>query len=70
MVFQKNVLCGEYSIEFVNDEKVPRCAGKENCKISNKEALIFFGSKSGLDIDGLGRETIETLLNENLNNKF
>ena len=67
---QKKCLCKEYSIEFVNDEKVPRCAGKEKCKIASKEALIFFGSKSGLDIDGLGRETVETLLNENLISNF
>ena len=67
---QKKCLCEEHSIEFVNDEKVPRCAGKEKCKIASKEALIFFGSKSGLDIDGLGRETVETLLNENLITNF
>ncbi len=67
---QKKCLCEEYSIVFVNDEKVPRCAGKEKCKIASKEALIFFGSKSGLDIDGLGRETVETLLNENLITNF
>ncbi|RZP24981.1 MAG: NAD-dependent DNA ligase LigA [Candidatus Actinomarinales bacterium] len=67
---QKKCLCDEYSIEFVNGEKVPRCAGKEKCKIASKEALIFFGSKSGLDIDGLGRETVETLLNENLITNF
>ena len=67
---QKKCLCEEYSIEFVNEEKVPRCAGKEKCKIASKEALIFFGSKSGLDIDGLGRETVETLLNENLISNF
>tara|TARA_A100001015_G_scaffold164726_2_gene183164 strand:- start:3571 stop:5643 length:2073 start_codon:yes stop_codon:yes gene_type:complete len=67
---QKKCLCDEYSIEFVNGEKVPRCAGKEKCKIASKEALIFFGSKSGLDIEGLGRETVETLLNENLITNF
>jgi len=63
---QKNCLCGEHLIEFINEEKVPRCAGKEKCKIANKESIIFYGSKSGLDIDGLGRETVETLLSENL----
>jgi len=67
---QEKCLCEEYLIEFVKDEKVPRCAGKEKCKIASKEALIFFGSKSGLDIDGLGRETVETLLNENLIKNF
>ena len=63
---QKKCPCGESFIEYIKDEKVPRCTGKEKCKIANKEALIYFGSKSGLDIDGLGRETVETLLNENL----
>ncbi len=43
---------------------------RKKCKIASKEALIFFGSKSGLDIDGLGRETVETLLNENLITNF
>ena len=38
---QKNCLCGEHLIEFINDEKVPRCAGKEKCKIANKESIIF-----------------------------
>ena len=67
---QKKCLCDEFLIEFINDEKVPRCAGKEKCKIASKEALIFYGSKSGLDIDGLGRETVEVLLNENLISSF
>ena len=67
---QKKCLCDEFLIEFINDEKVPRCAGKEKCKIASKEALIFYGSKSGLDIDGLGKETVEVLLNENLISSF
>ena len=67
---QKNCLCGDHLIEFINEEKVPRCAGKEKCKIANKESIIFYGSKSGLDIDGLGRETVETLLSENLISNF
>ena len=62
--------CGEYKIEFVNEEKVPRCSGYHKCKIAKKEALIFFASKSGLDIDGLGRETVETLLTHNLIDSF
>ena len=62
--------CGEYKIEFVNEEKVPRCSGYHKCKIAKKEALIFFASKSGLDIDGLGRETVDTLLTHNLIDSF
>ncbi|MGI9571850.1 MAG: helix-hairpin-helix domain-containing protein, partial [Candidatus Actinomarinaceae bacterium] len=67
---QKSCPCGDSFIEFINDEKVPRCTGKEKCKVANKEALIFFGSKTGLDIDGLGRETVETLIDENLITSF
>ena len=67
---QNNCPCGEFVIKYINDEKVPRCTGKEKCKVAKKEALIFFGSKSGLDIDGLGRETVETLINENLITSF
>jgi len=62
--------CGEYKIEFVKEEKVPRCSGYHKCKIAKKETLIFFASKSGLDIDGLGRETVDTLLTHNLIESF
>ena len=67
---KKSCPCGESFIEFINDAKVTRCTGKEKCKVANKEALIFFGSKTGLDIDGLGRETVETLIDENLITSF
>jgi len=58
--------CGKYKIEYKKDEKVPRCSGGTNCPVSKKESLIFFASKNGLDIDGLGRETIELLLESNI----
>lgn len=58
--------CGDYEIEFINEEKVPRCKGKSKCNLAKKEGLIFFGSRSGLEIDGLGKETIETLIQNNL----
>ncbi|MDA3013682.1 MAG: NAD-dependent DNA ligase LigA [Actinomycetota bacterium] len=67
---QKICPCGEFKIEFVKDEKVPRCSGFQNCKIAKKETLIFFASKSGLDIDGLGRETVEVLISNNLVQSF
>jgi len=67
---QKICPCGEFKIEFVKDEKVPRCSGFQNCKIAKKETLIFFASKSGLDIDGLGRETVEVLISNNLVKSF
>ena len=60
--------CGDYQIEFINEEKVPRCKGKSKCNLAKKEGMIFFGSRSGLEIDGLGKETIETLIQNNLIN--
>ena len=62
----KECPCGESIIEFFEDEKVPRCKKKLSCKIAQKESIIFFGSKSGLDIDGLGKETVDTLLEKKL----
>ena len=54
--------CNNYEIEFIKDEKVPRCKGKSKCNLAKKEGMIFFGSRAGLEIDGLGKETIETLI--------
>ena len=58
--------CNEYEIEFIKDEKVPRCKGKSKCNLAKKEGMIFFGSRAGLEIDGLGKETIETLIENKL----
>ncbi len=58
--------CGEFKINFYKDEKVPRCSGNSSCKIAKKEAVIFFASRAGLEIDGMGKETVETLLKEKL----
>ena len=58
--------CGDYKIDFQKEEKVPRCSGGSACRIAKKESLIFFSSRSGLEIDGMGKETIETLLNVGL----
>ena len=67
---QKACPCGEYEIEFINDEKVPRCSGNYACVIAKKEMLIYFASKAGLDIEGLGKETVETLIENNLVNSY
>ena len=67
---QKACPCGEYEIEFINDEKVPRCSGSYACVIAKKEMLIYFASKAGLDIEGLGKETVETLIENNLVNSY
>ena len=58
--------CKKYEIEFIKDEKVPRCKGKSKCSLAKKEGIIFFGSRAGLEIDGLGKETIETLIENKL----
>ena len=67
---QKTCPCGENEIEFINDEKVPRCSGNYECVIAKKEMLIYFASKAGLDIEGLGKETVETLIENNLVNSY
>ena len=54
--------CGEFKINFPKDEKVPRCTGGTSCKIAKKESIIFFASRTGLEIDGMGKETIESLI--------
>ena len=64
----KKCPCGEFSIELIDEEKVPRCVGGQSCNLAKKEAIIFFGSKSGLEIDGFGRETVEVLLKSKLIN--
>ena len=58
--------CGEFKINFPEDEKVPRCTGGTLCKIAKKESIIFFASRTGLEIDGMGKETIESLMKFNL----
>ena len=58
--------CGEFEIVFNKDEKVPRCSGGSSCHIVRKESLLFFGSKKGLNIDGFGKETVETLIEKGL----
>ena len=62
----KTCPCGEYEIEFIKEEKVPRCSNSQKCTLAKKERLIFYASKQGLDIDGLGRETVEVLIDQNL----
>ena len=62
----KTCPCGEYEIIFHKEEKVPRCSGGSSCKIAKKESIIFFASRAGLEIDGMGKETVEILLSTGL----
>ncbi|MDP0588665.1 MAG: NAD-dependent DNA ligase LigA [Candidatus Endonucleobacter bathymodioli] len=42
------------------------CVGRMGCKAQRKQAIIHFVSKSALGIDGLGSETVDMLVNEDL----
>ena len=59
MDFRQNCPCGDYEIEFIKEEKVPRCSNSQKCTLAKKERLIFYASKQG-------RETVEVLIDQNL----
>ncbi|MDP0562775.1 MAG: NAD-dependent DNA ligase LigA [Candidatus Endonucleobacter sp. (ex Gigantidas childressi)] len=42
------------------------CVGRMGCKAQRKQAIIYFASKKALGIEGLGSETIDILVNEDL----
>lgn len=47
------------------DEVVPRCPNR-NCPAQVKESIIFFASRQAMDIEGLGRKTVEQFINAGL----
>ena len=47
------------------DEVVPRCPNR-NCPAQLKESIIFFASRQAMDIEGLGRKTVEQFINAGL----
>ncbi len=47
-------------------EKVARCTGGYSCPSRLREWLFYFGSRAGMDIDGLGYKTIDLLIREGL----
>lgn len=51
-------------IEF--DGPIARCTGGLTCDAQRRRSVQYYASRTGLDIDGLGEQTIETLLNEGL----
>lgn len=61
--FQFPTHCPECSTELVRDEGgvFIRCLNPV-CPAQLKQKLIFFGSRTGMDIDGLGEEVVELLL--------
>lgn len=47
-------------------EKVARCTGGLACPSRLREWLFYFASRSGMDVEGLGYKTIDTLMTEGL----
>lgn len=42
------------------------CTGGYRCRAQKKWAIIHYGSKRAMDIDGLGKETVEALIHQGL----
>lgn len=58
-------VCGSIVIK-EDDKAVIRCTGGVKCSAQRKELLTHFASRSGMDIQGFGKETIETLVDDGL----
>ncbi|MFQ5431634.1 MAG: NAD-dependent DNA ligase LigA [Nitrospinota bacterium] len=56
--------CGEKT-ERIEGEAAWRCTNK-NCPARLRESIVYFVSKSGMDIDGLGPSTIDQLLEKGM----
>ena len=48
------------------DQKVARCTGGLTCPSRLREWLAFFAGRSAMDIDGMGYQTIQLLIDEKL----
>ncbi|MCO8124801.1 NAD-dependent DNA ligase LigA [Stieleria sp. TO1_6] len=59
--------CPECQTELVRDEGgvYIRCPNPQ-CPAQLKQRLVYFGSRAGMDIDGLGEEVVDLLLGHNL----
>jgi DNA ligase (NAD+) len=66
-VFQFPERCPECDTELVRDEGgvYIRCPNPE-CPAQLRQRLIYFGSRPGMDIDGLGEEVVDLLLEHGL----
>ena len=53
-------VCGATVIK-KEGEAAARCSGKHACSAQNVQSLEHFADRSAMDIDGLGKETIEAL---------
>ncbi len=58
-------VCGS-AIERPQDEAVARCTGGLYCPAQRKQALIHFGSRRAMDIEGLGEKLVDQLVDAGL----
>lgn len=66
--FPTNCPVCDSAIEF--DGPIARCTGGLACDAQRKRSVQYYASRTGLDIDGLGEKTIETLINQELVNSI
>ena len=65
--FEFPTLCPECQTELVRDDGgvYIRCPNP-SCSAQLRQRLVYFGSRAGMDIDGLGDEMVDVLLQKNL----
>jgi len=56
-------VCGS-AIEKPRDEAIARCTGGLYCPAQRKQALMHFASRRAMNIDGLGKQLIERLVDD------
>lgn len=56
-------VCGS---EIEVDGPIARCSGGLGCPSQKQRAIEYYASRDGLDIDGLGEETVTTLIDEGI----
>jgi DNA ligase (NAD+) len=58
-------VCGS-PLEKIEGEAIYRCVGGWSCRAQRTQAIIHFGQRRAMDIDGLGDKLIEQLVQANL----
>jgi DNA ligase (NAD+) len=66
--FQYPTTCPECGTRLVRDpeEVAWRCPNRFSCPAQRREALIHFGSRGAMDIEGLGEKTVDAMLEAGL----
>ena len=62
-------VCGS-AVQRPEGEAVARCSGGWMCGAQFKEALVHFGSRLAMDIEGLGEKNVDLLVDNKLVNTF